>query len=66
VQHRAARTSALQAVTRSRTTAQWIALLEGIAVPCGPINGVGKAFLDEQVQAGNLGVNQPMAQVESM
>lgn len=47
----------------SRTTAQWIALLEGIAVPCGPINDVGEAFWDEQVQAKNLVVNQPLAHV---
>jgi crotonobetainyl-CoA:carnitine CoA-transferase CaiB-like acyl-CoA transferase len=28
---------AMEAVTRTRTTADWIALLEDKAVPCGPI-----------------------------
>ncbi len=38
VQHREALIPAMEAVTRTRTTAQWIALLEDKAVPCGPIN----------------------------
>ena len=64
VQHRAALIPALEAVTRSRSTAQWIALLEDKAVPCGPINDVGQAFADVQVQARGLKVNQPLGQVE--
>ncbi len=52
---------AMEAVTRSRTTAEWIALLEDKAVPCGPINTVGQAFADAQVQARGLVLNQPIA-----
>ncbi len=52
---------ALQSVTRTRSTAQWITLLEDKAVPCGPINHMGQAFADVQVQARNLVVNQPLA-----
>ncbi|MBI2748843.1 MAG: CoA transferase [Burkholderiales bacterium] len=52
---------AMEAVTRTRTTAQWIALLEDKAVPCGPINTIGQAFADSQVQARGLKVNQPLA-----
>ncbi len=52
---------AMEAVTRTRTTAQWIALLEDKAVPCGPINTVGQAFADAQVQARGLVLNQPLA-----
>lgn len=48
----------LQAVTRTRSTAQWIALLEDKAVPCGPINDMGQAFADTQVQARGLRVDQ--------
>jgi formyl-CoA transferase len=48
----------LQAVTRTRSTAQWIALLEDKAVPCGPINDIGQAFADAQVQARGLRVDQ--------
>ena len=49
----------METVTRTRTTAQWIKLLEDKAVPCGPINDIGQAFADEQVKARNLEVKQP-------
>ncbi len=51
----------IEAVTRTRTTAQWVALLEHKAVPCGPINAVDQAFADAQVVARGLKVNQPLA-----
>jgi crotonobetainyl-CoA:carnitine CoA-transferase CaiB-like acyl-CoA transferase len=58
---------AMEIVTRTRTTAQWITLLEDKAVPCGPINDIGQAFADEQVKARRLVVNQavnkPLADV---
>lgn len=61
VRHRETLIPAMLEVTRTRTTAQWIALLEDKAVPCGPINDMGQAFADAQVQARNLVVNQPLA-----
>jgi formyl-CoA transferase len=61
VQHREALVPALQALTRTRTTAQWVALLEDKAVPCGPINDMGQAFDDAHVKARGLKVNQPLA-----
>ncbi|MFZ4623923.1 MAG: CaiB/BaiF CoA transferase family protein [Rhodoferax sp.] len=48
-------------VTRSRSTAAWIALLQDKAVPCGPINDLAQAFADPQVVARNLVVKQPLA-----
>ena len=48
----------MQTVTRTRTTAEWIATLEHRAVPCGPINTIGQAFADEQVLARGLKVTQ--------
>ncbi len=54
---------AMETVTRTRTTAQWITLLEDKAVPCGPINDIGQAFADEQVKARGLEVKQPVAGV---
>jgi formyl-CoA transferase len=53
----------MEAVTRTRTTAEWIKLLEDKAVPCGPINDIGQAFADEQVKARNLEIKQPVAGV---
>ncbi len=61
VQHRSALIPAMEAVTRTRSTADWIALLEDKAVPCGAINDIGQAFADAQVQARGLKLNQPLA-----
>ena len=61
VLHRAELTQLLQTEIRKRTTADWIALLEHHAVPCGPINTVAQAFDDAQVQARQLVVKQDVA-----
>jgi len=59
VQNRTALIPAMEAVTRTRTTADWITLLEDKAVPCGPINTIAQAFDDAQVQARGLAVTLP-------
>ena len=59
VQHRTALAHALEAVTRTRNTADWVRLLEDKAVPCGPINTIDQAFADPQVRARGLAVAQP-------
>src|SRR5690606_28215076 len=46
VKHRDALIPLMETVTRTRTTAEWIGLLEDKAVPCGPINDIGQAFAD--------------------
>ena len=61
VTHRVALIALMEEVTRTRTTAAWIALLEDKAVPCGPINHIGEAFDDPQVQARGLAVSQARA-----
>jgi formyl-CoA transferase len=63
VENRSVLVPAIESITRTRTTAQWIALLEDKAVPCGPINSIGQAFADEQVLARSLVVNQAVALV---
>ena len=62
VGHRSELVPLIEAVTRQRTTAQWIALLEDKAVPCGPINTLDQAFADAQVQHRALVVRQPTQQ----
>ena len=59
VKHRTDLIPAMEAVTRTRTTAEWVALLEDKAVPCGPINTVAQAFDDPQVKARGLAVTLP-------
>ena len=63
VQHRDALIPLMLTVTRTRSTAQWIKALEDKAVPCGPINDIGQAFADAQVQARGLVIKQPVALV---
>ena len=58
VRHREVLVRCIQEVTRTRSTADWIAALEPHAVPCGPINTVAQAFADAQVQARGLKVEQ--------
>jgi formyl-CoA transferase len=58
VRHRAELVPRLMQITRTRSTAEWIAALEHQAVPCGPINDIGQAFADAQVRARGLVVEQ--------
>jgi formyl-CoA transferase len=64
VQNREALIALMQPVTRTRSTAQWVALLEGKAVPCGPINDMAQAFADPQVLARGLVIKQPIALID--
>jgi crotonobetainyl-CoA:carnitine CoA-transferase CaiB-like acyl-CoA transferase len=59
VRHREVLIPMMEAITRTRTTAEWIALLEDKAVPCGPINNIAQAFEDAQVKARGLAVTLP-------
>jgi crotonobetainyl-CoA:carnitine CoA-transferase CaiB-like acyl-CoA transferase len=49
----------LRAVSRTRPTAAWIAALEQVGVPCGPINTIDAVFADPQVQARHMQVDMP-------
>jgi crotonobetainyl-CoA:carnitine CoA-transferase CaiB-like acyl-CoA transferase len=51
----------MAAVTRTRTTADWIESLGPVGVPCGPINDIAQAFADPQVNARDLVLEQPTA-----
>ena len=59
VAHREELVPQLMAITRTRSTAEWIAALEHHAVPCGPINDIGQAFADAQVRSRGLAIEQP-------
>ena len=61
VANRATLIPALEAVTRTRATAAWVALLEREGVPCGPINDLHQVFADPQVQARGMRVTMPHA-----
>ena len=61
VRHREALIALLSAATRQRSTADWIALLEDKAVPCGPINTLADVFADPHVRARGAVVTLPHA-----
>lgn len=59
VQNRAALLELMKPQMLQRSTADWIALLEDKAVPCGPINTVAQAFEDPQVRARGIQKSLP-------
>jgi crotonobetainyl-CoA:carnitine CoA-transferase CaiB-like acyl-CoA transferase len=61
VRHRAELLPLLRQTTVMKTTAEWIALLENAAVPCGPINDLAGVFADPQVRHRGLRVDLPHA-----
>lgn len=61
VAHRAELIPLIRQATVFRTTAEWVAALEGAGVPCGPINDVAQVFADPQVQFRCLQVDLPHA-----
>jgi formyl-CoA transferase len=48
----------LMPVTRQKTSAEWITLLNDAGVPCGPIYKINESFADPQVQ--HLEMAQPV------
>ena len=58
VTHRQTLVPLMEAVTRTRTTAQWVEALGPLGVPCGPINDIAQAFADPQVAARGLRISQ--------
>ena len=61
VRHRTELLPLLRQATVMKTTAEWIALLENAAVPCGPINDLDDVFSDPQVLHRVLRVEMPHA-----
>jgi crotonobetainyl-CoA:carnitine CoA-transferase CaiB-like acyl-CoA transferase len=59
VRHRERVNGAVEAVTATRTSAEWIDLLNKSGIPCGPIYSVDQTFDDPQVR--HLGIAQTVA-----
>ncbi len=56
--NRKAMNAEIASVTRHKTSAEWIEIMNEAGVPCGPINTIDKTFADPQVQA--LGIAKPV------
>ncbi len=59
VEHRGVLVPALSEMMLTRTREEWIAMLEAVGVPCGPINDLDRIFDDPQAQARGLRIDLP-------
>ncbi|MBO6506659.1 MAG: CoA transferase [Kordiimonadaceae bacterium] len=66
VRNRDALIPEIEAIMKTRTTDEWVALLEANTVPGGPINGMERVFENEQVVSRNLHVEIERANGEKM
>ena len=57
VRNRARLIELMNEVTRTRSTEEWVALLESVGVPCGPINDLQHVFEDPQVIAREMQIS---------
>ncbi|GAB3374379.1 CaiB/BaiF CoA transferase family protein [Massilia agri] len=49
----------LAEMVKQKRRDEWIALLESVGVPCGPINDIGEVFANEQVRAREVAIELP-------
>lgn len=59
VRHRAALIPIIADLTRGKTTAEWLAILEREGIPCAPVNSLKQAFAEPQ-----LAVNEMVVEVQ--
>jgi len=59
-------TETLTPVMKSKTTNEWIGLLEAQKIGCGPINTLSEVFADPHVIARNMVVEMPHATGETV
>lgn len=63
VKNRAACNSAVESLTKTRTCAEWLAGLDRLGVPAGPLQTLDQVFADPQVQHrdGKITMSYPLA-----
>jgi formyl-CoA transferase len=59
IKNRDACTATLAVELKKKTTAEWVALLETVGVPCGPINRLDEVYADPQVQHRGMKIDVP-------
>ena len=59
IKNRETCTATLAAELKKKTTTEWVALLETVGVPCGPINRIDAVYNDPQVQYRGMKINVP-------
>ena len=66
VRHRTELVSILSEHFATRSSAEWLEVIENAGVPCGPINRVSQVMDDPQVQARNMVVSIPHPQIADL
>jgi crotonobetainyl-CoA:carnitine CoA-transferase CaiB-like acyl-CoA transferase len=66
VAHRDVLVPMLEAITSTRTIDEWVAAMEAVDVPCGPINTIDRVFADAQVRARGIALELPHLQCASV
>ena len=61
-ENRAAVNDEINSLTKDKTSAEWIALMNEAGVPCGPIYSIDQVFADEQVK--HIGMEHPVTHPE--
>jgi len=56
----------LEEITRTRSVTDWVAAMEAVEVPCGPINTIDRVFADPQVVARGMRLELPHSQYGSV
>jgi len=59
VRHRATLVPLVAAAVASRSQRDWLAALEAVGVPCGPINKLDQVFADPQLHARGMKIDLP-------
>jgi formyl-CoA transferase len=59
IENRDACSAAIAPAMKSKTTAEWIAVLEPLGVPCGPIHRLDEVFANPQIRARQMQVDVP-------
>lgn len=66
VEHRQMLVTLLIPILKQHTTDHWLAALEKVGVPCGPINTLDRVFADPQVQHRQLAIQLPHPEAGSV
>ncbi|MEK9645322.1 MAG: CaiB/BaiF CoA-transferase family protein [Alphaproteobacteria bacterium] len=62
IENREALLPKIRELFRARTTDDWIASLEQVGVPCGPINTLDRVFADPQTRERGVAIDMPHPQ----
>lgn len=66
VAHREELIPQIMELVKQKTTNEWLAVLESVGVPCGPINTLDRVFADPQVQHRGLTLHYPHPLVDEV